>query len=490
MLLPHRRILLRAPLAVLSLMLGAAPCVAQEAALLDRAREALGRPRGVVLAQGASKALGVEGRYTLAFDNAGRFRTQTKSPLGTTGGFDGTSAWETDWNAMPRVLELEDLDSTLLETWAITGYWAWASDVVGITETPDPEDHALALSMSGGKLLGTAELDPGTNLPTRITIHRPVGDAIIELGGFEKVAGLAMPREVMVTSPNGEQVHITVESAESGEPGPAIFAAGPERPQDTTFDAGIPPEIEVKRAPTGHLLVKPLVNGQDLGWFILDTGAGASVLSPDAAAKIGAERIGSIAASGVGGTVQTGFYRVDTIQIGQVTMKGQALIGLDLSFLKPYFGVDVGGLLGYDLLARCVADIDMSAAAVSLHDPATFTLPEGGVWQELMLAGRQAVVHAGFEGHDALFRLDTGAAGSSIMFHAPTVERLKLLEGRDTARRPRRRASAGRSRLGRGCSRASHSPGTNTRTSSRSSRPNARAPSPTPTPTAISAGSC
>jgi len=35
----------------------------------------------------------------------------------------------------------------------------------------------------------------------------------------------------------------------------------------------------VKRAPTGHPLVKPVVNGQDTGWFIFDTGAGIGCVS-------------------------------------------------------------------------------------------------------------------------------------------------------------------------------------------------------------------
>lgn len=418
---------------VLAVGFGVWPCLAQDAGLLDRAREALGRPTGVVLAEGRSEALGVEGRYTLAFDGRGRYRTQIKSPLGTSGGFDGKTAWQTDWNGLPRVLELEDLDSELLETWAVTGYWAWATDVVTITEPTDEGDHALRLSLSGGKLVASAELDPETSRPTRFTMHRPVGDEVVELGDYEMVGGLAVPHQVAITSPNGERVEITMEKVEVGDAGPALFTPALERPADTEYDAAIPASLEVKRVATGHLLVKPLVNGQDVGWFIFDTGAGASVLSPDAAAKLGIERIGSIAASGVGGTVQSGFYRVDALTIGPVTVHGQALIGLDLSFLKPYFGVDVGGLLGYDLLARCVAEIDMSAAAIALHDPGAYALPEGGMWQELLLAGRQAVVHAEFEGHDALFRLDTGAAGSSIMFHAPTVERLGLLEGRDTA---------------------------------------------------------
>src|SRR4029077_10918602 len=45
---------------------------------------------------------------------------------------------------------------------------------------------------------------------------------------------------------------------------------------------------------------------------------------------------------------------------------------------------------------------------------------------------RVACVEAEFEGHKGIFKLDTGAAGSTVAIHAPTVEKFKLLEGRET----------------------------------------------------------
>jgi hypothetical protein len=41
------------------------------------------------------------------------------------------------------------------------------------------------------------------------------------------------------------------------------------RPADTKWDASAPSRVEARRAASGHLLVHPLVNGQDVGWFLL-----------------------------------------------------------------------------------------------------------------------------------------------------------------------------------------------------------------------------
>ena len=43
-----------------------------------------------------------------------------------------------------------------------------------------------------------------------------------------------------------------------------------------TATADIPAELEVKLTYTGHLLVHPLIDGQDVGWFVFDTGAGGN----------------------------------------------------------------------------------------------------------------------------------------------------------------------------------------------------------------------
>src|SRR5215470_7433707 len=48
---------------------------------------------------------------------------------------------------------------------------------------------------------------------------------------------------------------------------------------EATFDPKAPAKLEVKRVKTGHLLVRPVINGHEAGWFIFDTGAGICVVS-------------------------------------------------------------------------------------------------------------------------------------------------------------------------------------------------------------------
>jgi hypothetical protein len=432
--------------AALSVFAAAGLACAQEGSLLERVRTAIGEPpAGVVTLAGSSTFLGEPGSYRGAFDADGRFRSRLESALGIRGGYNGTTAWEVDWNGMPRVLELGDDDTALLEAWAISGHWARgaagvevselngdADDAGGAGDAPDDGGERLGLSMSGGKLWAVVHVDAETSLPSRIVIELPVGEQTIALAGYERFEGLAIPTEIEITPPDGQTSTLHIAEFGSAPADTAAFAPELEPPADTRFNASIGAGLEVKRVPTGHLLVHPTVNGQDVGWFIFDTGAGSNVLSVGAAEALGLARVGNVTARGVGGAIETGFHRVDELTIGPMTVEDQAFVGLDLAFLKPYFGVDVAGILGYDMLARCVAEFDGSTDEIAIYDPAAYAAPGGAAWEPLMLPGRVPVTIGGFEGREAPFRLDTGAAGDTVSFHAPAVEEFGLLEGRET----------------------------------------------------------
>ena len=49
------------------------------------------------------------------------------------------------------------------------------------------------------------------------------------------------------------------------------------RPADADFDRSVSPNVEVRRLASGHLFVKPQINGTDVGWFALDTGSGVGM---------------------------------------------------------------------------------------------------------------------------------------------------------------------------------------------------------------------
>jgi len=199
-----------------------------------------------------------------------------------------------------------------------------------------------------------------------------------------------------------------------------------------TFDAAIPAALEVKKSKPGLLLVRPKVNGKDAGWFIFDTGAGICVVSTPHIEALGLKEAGSIDAVGVGGATKTPIYRAETVVLGPMSLLDHPVIVTDLSFLKGPLGEEIVGIIGYGVLSRSVAELDLKNATIALHDPATYTLREGAGWTPLDVTNRTATVHAKFDGGEGNFGLDTGA-NVFVTFHEPITREQKLLEGRDAS---------------------------------------------------------
>ncbi|MBC8329108.1 MAG: aspartyl protease family protein [Planctomycetes bacterium] len=213
--------------------------------------------------------------------------------------------------------------------------------------------------------------------------------------------------------------------------GPAL-AGAPEAWSGPVFDPALPAAVTATLAPTGHLLVRPLVDGRDIGAFILDTGASVHLIDPEAVALLDLRRSRPRLSQDIGGrTVRSAVWRAVELQLGPVKWENPEFFEHDLAYLSRNLGVKVAGILGHDLFSDAVAELDLGAGALSLHDPATFELLSGE-WQSMRLVDGIPQLRAQFEDHEGWFAVDTGAAADTVTFHSPTVRRLDLLDDRRT----------------------------------------------------------
>lgn len=196
-----------------------------------------------------------------------------------------------------------------------------------------------------------------------------------------------------------------------------------------TFDQNASPALEVKRIKSGHILVRPKINGHDAGWFIFDTGAGICCVSTPQVKDLDLEPNGTIQASGVGGSKATNLYKAKHMQLGAITFEDHPLMEIDLAFLEPLVGEKICGVIGYGVLSKCVAEVDLSVPSISLRDPNNYSLASGE-WASMNIKDRVPSVPGKFEGHEGHFRLDLGATGT-VTFHQPSVVKYDLLKDRD-----------------------------------------------------------
>jgi len=434
-----RRPCLRPSLALLALASLLAPAGAQELApLLARARASHAWPAGAAsfALSGRATLLGLEGDYRLRASADGRYVEDWESPeLRYTIGHDGEVVWERDFTGMPTVVELEESEVTRASFAITSGMWAREDGPFRLLRTPGRDADgvfALSLRLRGGVLRGTLWVDRESGLPSTFLRSSPLGDDNTTYSDWQVGDGPAWPRRLVTVSGVGEESTVRLAERELVAEEPAGWLTRPtERPSDHRFLAEVAPELAVRRAVTGHVLVHPLVDGRDLGWFILDSGAGGMCIDPRSANALELPRFGRIPTVGVGGVIEGTFRRGASLQLGPFQFDDPLYVEVDLSFVEPVFGVSVAGICGYDLFARAVVELDLEAERVALHDPATYALTSDA-FQPLHLDRRLPVLEARFEGdHTELFRIDTGSMGT-VDFHGSAVERLQLLEGRPT----------------------------------------------------------
>ncbi len=427
-------------LAATPLVAGAAPQRGPSVAeVLGRVRAAVrydafrGSPSGFV-GEGTARLNGVEAPYTLAFAPDGRFTSRVAGRLGDATGFDGTRAWTVDWSGMPRDVELEDFDEERFAGWIYTGRWLAEDgpfDVALLDEESDEKKIALRLSLKSGRLQAKMLVDRATWLPAVVVRNSDGADEVYRFERYADVAGIRFPVRVTRSLGDATDWYELRRLARSKGADASVYARPTARPDDTRFRPGVAATVEVRRAVTGHLLVKPLVEGKDVGWFILDSGAGAMVIDAKAAEAAKLPALGEVSVRGVSGSVVSRFRMGESFDLGPVQIRGVRYVELDLAFLTRIFGVPVGGICGYDLFARTVVELNLSAPSVAIRDPKTYEL-RGATWQEVALSHNHPAVHARFEGdRDGIFKVDTGS-DQTVTFHTPAVDRLGLLAGRTT----------------------------------------------------------
>lgn len=396
--------------------------------------DALAASGGAVRIVGRARALGESSEQQVLFDGAGRYVESNDGPMGTSGGTDGSVTWTRDWSDTPRVLVLGDRAGTDLEHLFTSGAWTLDRGTLRFEPSVRRESDEIVLDFAhaDGVIRGSIRLDAATHRARSATYSSDGTPTRWRFDDYADHAGFVFPSHV--EGEHGGHVQTLdatrverVEHVTASEFAPRI-----EPPRDARFDASIAPALEVKAARTGHLLIHPLIDGQDLGWFIFDSGAGTNCIANEVTEGLGSQPFGEIEARGVGGSVPARFWRARELRLGPLTIEGPRFMGLDLAFLEPHFGVPVGGILGYELLARCVAEFDMQAGAISIHDPRSYVLPDGGAWEEVLVYTRHPCVRARFEEHEGVFNIDTGAAGDTVTFHYQTVADLGLVTGRET----------------------------------------------------------
>jgi predicted aspartyl protease len=117
------------------------------------------------------------------------------------------------------------------------------------------------------------------------------------------------------------------------------------------------------------ILLPVRVNGRGPFEFILDTGAGTSLLTPELAKLLEVKIIGSKEGQSAGGKVAVSLTKVDSLAVGELKFDDVDLGIVDLSHVGKTVGAKIEGDLGYNFLKHFRITIDYDACEIRFEDP-------------------------------------------------------------------------------------------------------------------------
>jgi predicted aspartyl protease len=121
------------------------------------------------------------------------------------------------------------------------------------------------------------------------------------------------------------------------------------------------------------LILLPVeVNGEGPFEFILDTGAGTSLLSPELGQKLGIKVIGSKEGQSAGGAVSVSLAKVDSLAVGSARLEDVDVGLVDLSHVGRTIGATIDGDLGYNFLKHFRITLDYRRNEIRFDDPKRF----------------------------------------------------------------------------------------------------------------------
>jgi predicted aspartyl protease len=174
-----------------------------------------------------------------------------------------------------------------------------------------------------------------------------------------------------------------------------------------------------------HIYLPVTVAGKERLW-LLDCGAGASVIDKGLAQELGLEMSGEVKAMGAAGSVRTGFVTVPRLRVAGIELDSQPMVVLEIAeLMRRNIGTEPAGILGYDFLSRFVTKVDFAREEVTFFRPESFAYSGPGRAIPMGIEANIPVVEMQVDGkYRGQWRLDIGAAVS--VFHHHAVEKFGL----------------------------------------------------------------
>ena len=161
------------------------------------------------------------------------------------------------------------------------------------------------------------------------------------------------------------------------------------------------------------IFVRVALDGADAGWFLIDTGANATVIDTDVAHARHLASAGDEVIEGTAGKTRATVYRLGNVSVSGATAIAVTGVAQDLSGFPAPNGEHLAGILGSDFLGAFVMRIDFASRQVTFSASASDSITSGRTAIHFDTDHGAPRIPVTLDGHVAAdFRIDTGLHGA------------------------------------------------------------------------------
>jgi hypothetical protein len=159
----------------------------------------------------------------------------------------------------------------------------------------------------------------------------------------------------------------------------------------------------------GFLVAPVTIGGRPAGDFLVDTGAGATLIDRGLADRLALPHVMEVSLQGALFADTAEIRELHGLAAGGVALVAGPTLAIDLTDISASVGGAVTGIIGFPTFGAAPFTVDFVAATLTVHDPTRFQPPDG-VASELVRVNQVPYVEATIEnGIGVWLQLDTGS---------------------------------------------------------------------------------
>jgi hypothetical protein len=399
--------------------------------VLDRYFEAVGgldrlQAERAYYFEGALNFAGMEGNLKQWSRQPGQTRAEIAlGPLNIIQGDNGEHRWVVDQNGKLQVITNPDEATVkrrqvrrLIEEYAFADRDSdvFTVELEGIEQVDGKDCYVVKITNNINVDSYTNYINTRTFLLEKAVFIEDDESRDAFYSDYRDIQGLQVPfqrKETMHST--GQASEISVTRYESNpEIDAALFEPPEQGAKDYQFVEGDRAEDIPFEFVGDHLFIPVTVEGKERLW-VLDTGAGMTVLDISFVEDLALPLEGDMKGQGAGGTVDVSFTTMPPFRVEGIEFQEQTVAVIDMTELTRRIGLDIVGILGFDFLSRFVTKVDYANELVSFYAPETFEYKGNGQILDIHIENSQFEVQATLDGvHTGSWLGDIGAGTTHL----------------------------------------------------------------------------